>query len=134
VTVSSNATIASCIIKDGAFIGANASVGENCIIEEGAFIAAGANVPANTTVPANECWAGEVAEFLRRVSPAERENLEDQHHEYIELANIYCEHTEMNFRQWMDDVSMQNEKATLNPESFILYKYQELGLPTEEND
>lgn len=40
----------------------------------------------------------------------------------------------MNFREWMDDISNQNEKSWMNPESYVLYKYQELGLPTNEQD
>jgi len=105
VAISSNCNIGSCIIKDGAFIGANASIGDGCVIEEGALVAAGAKITAGTTVNANECWAGSPAEFLRNVRPDERENLQDQHQEYVDLANIYSEHTEQSFREWMDSHS-----------------------------
>lgn len=65
VQVSSNVNLSSCIIKDNAFIGANASLGTNCLIEDGAFVAAGSHVEAGTTIPSGEVWAGSPAEFLR---------------------------------------------------------------------
>lgn len=134
VTVSSNATINSCILKDGVYIGPNAFIGEGCVLEEGANVVAGAVLLAGTVVPANECWAGNPAELLKHVRPDERENLQDQHQEYVELAAIYCEHTEMTFREWMEFESNFQSKDLVDFEGMVLDRFEEMGLPTMEEE
>lgn len=132
VTVGSNCTIASCFLKDGAHIGVGSSIGQGCVIEEGGFIAAGSVVTPGTTVGADECWAGNPAEKLRIVTPDERENIQEQHAEYIELAGVYAEHTERTFRDWLDyhDDITQRENQSWEEES--LRMLEDAGLPTEE--
>ena len=134
VTVSSNVVLNSCILKDGVTIGPNATIGEGCVLEEGSIIVAGSQLAAGTVVPANECWAGNPGEVLRQVKPNEKENLQDQHQEYVELANIYCEHTEMSFRQWMDHFATWKAKEQQDMEGYVLERYEELGLPTSEEE
>lgn len=134
VTIGCNSWIGNCIIKDGAYLGPNVTINNGCTLEEGAFIAAGSVVSADTTVPANEVWAGSPAEFLRPVRPDERESLLDQHQEYKDMADIYCEHTEMTYREWINYTHDSTRKDNMSIEDIVYYRLSELGMPTEEGD
>lgn len=119
---------------DGANIGVGSSIGEGAVVETGSMVAPGSVVAPGTTIPENECWAGSPAERLRMVTPDERENLVDQHQEYVELAHIYCEHTEKTFREWLDYHDDINQRHNQDYEDSIMTKLHELGLPTEEDE
>ena len=58
------------------------------------MVAAGAVVPPGTTIPPNQIWVGNPAKYLRDIKPSERENIDENKDELIELSNVLAEETE----------------------------------------
>ena len=104
VGIDQDSSINSCDIGDNVFVGVGAYIGEGAKIEAGAMIAAGAIVPNGAVVKSGQVWAGNPAKFLRELTAIERENLKDQHKEYFRLSEVHAEHTELTFREFLDQV------------------------------
>lgn len=50
-------------------------------IEEGGVVAGGAVILDNVTVGSNELWAGNPAQFVRNITPTERQIMREHHQE-----------------------------------------------------
>lgn len=75
VTVGHNVTLHGCTVNDGALIGMGATVLDHAVIGRGAIVAAGALVLSNTVVGDGELWGGVPARFIKKVDPAQAQEL-----------------------------------------------------------
>ena len=89
VTIGHAATLHGCTIEDNVLIGMGAVVLDGVVVEEGAMVAAGAVVPPYKVVKAGEVWAGNPAQKLRDIKPAEAEYLLFSGPYYAEIAKTY---------------------------------------------
>lgn len=76
-----------------------ASVGRGATVESFAVVAAGAIVPDGTTVPSGQIYAGAPAKYLRDLTQQEKHLIGEHHFDMQQLAQVYNEMTEMNFRE-----------------------------------
>lgn len=80
VVVSSKALLEGNItLKERAFVGLGATLGEGCTVEAYGVVAAGAVLPKGTTVAQGQVYAGNPAQLVRTIGPAEREALDEYH-------------------------------------------------------
>ena len=89
ITVGHMALLHACRLEDGCFIGMRAVVMDGAVVESGAMIAAGALVTPNKRVLSGQLWAGSPAKYLRDLTPAERQMLQDSPRDYAALAASY---------------------------------------------
>lgn len=75
VSIGHNVTIHGATIKDGALVGMGATVLDGAVIGEGAIIAANALVLSNTIVEAGSIYAGVPAKFVKKVDPAQAQEI-----------------------------------------------------------
>jgi len=85
VTIGHRAVVHGCIIKDNVRIGIGALVLNGAVVEEGAQVGAGALVPPGKVVPAGWLVMGVPAKPVREMSHEEREDVEKNAREYVEL-------------------------------------------------
>lgn len=93
---------------DNSKISANCVIGNNaslysCEIGYGSMVAAGAVVVPGTKIPANQIWVGNPAKYLRDIQPIERENIDENKDELVELSNVLAEETEKNQHELVKD-------------------------------
>ena len=87
VTIGHGAIIQACTIERESLIGMGAIIGEGCHIETNAMIAAGSVVPNGVRIPSGELWAGNIAKFVRKLTPDEIAFLQRSAEEYVEVAH-----------------------------------------------
>ena len=75
-----------CVIEDRAFVGMGSVVMDGARIARAAMLAAGALLPPGRVVPAGELWAGRPARYLRRLTPAQTDQMGRQCAKYLALA------------------------------------------------
>eukprot|EP00761_Pharyngomonas_kirbyi_P012664 gb/GECH01012691.1/.p1 GENE.gb/GECH01012691.1/~~gb/GECH01012691.1/.p1 ORF type:complete len:341 (+),score=65.64 gb/GECH01012691.1/:1-1023(+) len=85
-----NARLHSCKIGYGSLVGIGATVLEGAIVEDGAMVAAGSVVPPGRIVPAGELWAGNPAQFMRKLSPNEIKNIKSDAIDYVNVARKHA--------------------------------------------
>ena len=79
-------------VKQGATIGANATILAGVEIGEGAIIAAGALILSGTKVPPYTMWAGVPAKFMKKVDPSQTNEINRKiAHNYSFYASWYQE-------------------------------------------
>lgn len=91
--ISSNSYLHNCQVGKNGFVGPGASVGEDCVLSEHSGLAAGGKLLAGSNIPTNEFWAGNPAQFLRKILPEEHEYIADLKMHYYKLGEVYLEET-----------------------------------------
>lgn len=90
VTVGHSVTLHGCTIDDGALIGMGSTILDFAHVGRGAIVAAGALVLKNTVIPDGELWGGVPAKFIKRVNPAQAEELNKTYaRHYVEYADWF---------------------------------------------
>ena len=79
-----------------------ASVGKGSTVESFGVVAAGAVVPEGTTVPSGQIYAGTPAKYLRDLTQQEKHLIGEHHFDMQQLAQVYNDMCEMNFREQQD--------------------------------
>ncbi|EAR99480.2 transcription factor apfi protein, putative (macronuclear) [Tetrahymena thermophila SB210] len=131
VFIGPNSYIQSSKINDNSFVGMGSTVSTGCNLASNAVVAAGSVVPENTQVPSNQIWAGSPAQYLRDITPEERQVLQEHHQECVQLARIHAEETEKSFREVLNDFDRITAEAEYDHESLALQKMRDLGFPME---
>ena len=85
VTLGHRVVVHGCTIHDNVRIGIGAIVLSGAIVEEWAQVAAGSLVPAGKTVPSGWLVMGIPAKPVRKMSPAELDDIKRNAEEYFEL-------------------------------------------------
>ena len=85
VTIGHRCVVHACTIMDNVRIGIGAVVLTGAVVEEGAQVAAGAVVPEGKVVPAGWLVMGVPAKPIRKMSPAEVEDILKNARDYLEL-------------------------------------------------
>ena len=80
-----------------------------------AVVAAGAVVPDNTHIPSLQVWAGNPAQFIRNVTPIEKQILREYLEETQALARIHQEETSKSFRDLL------SQRESLDPDNAAEY-------------
>ncbi len=101
VTIGHNVTVHGAKIRSGALIGMGSTLLDDCVIGRGAIVAAGALVLKNTVVRDGELWGGVPAKFIKKVDPAQAEELN------IGIAKHY-----IMYSKWFTD---ENPGTLVNP-------------------
>jgi carbonic anhydrase/acetyltransferase-like protein (isoleucine patch superfamily) len=89
VTIGHGCIVHACTLEDRAFVGMGSIVLDGARIESEGMLGAGALLSPGKCVGARELWLGRPARFVRRVSDAERAELDEQNQHYVELAAEY---------------------------------------------
>ncbi|EGR30110.1 transcription factor apfi, putative [Ichthyophthirius multifiliis] len=134
VFIGPNSYIQACQLEDNAFIGMGATVANGCRVSSSAVVSAGAVLQENTTIPSNQVWAGNPAQYLRDITPEEKQVIQEHLQECIQLARIHAEETEKSFREYINDMDQMYAEQSYDPEDFALQKLQDLGFPMEFED
>ena len=85
VTIGHRCVVHACTIMDNVRIGIGAVVLTGAVVEEGAQVAAGALVPEGKVVPAGWLVMGVPAKPIRKMSPAEVEDILKNAKDYLDL-------------------------------------------------
>ena len=85
VTIGHRCVVHACTIMDNVRIGIGAVVLTGAVVEEGAQVAAGALVPEGKVVPAGWLVMGVPAKPVRKMSPAEVEDILKNARDYLDL-------------------------------------------------
>lgn len=88
VYVGPNTVLQGSKLENRAFVGMGATVRHATVSSE-AVVAAGAVVPDNTHIPSMQVWAGNPAQFIRNVTPIEKQILREYLEESQALARIH---------------------------------------------
>lgn len=86
VVVGPGAVLQSCTIENRAKVGAGAVVMEGALVEEFGVVADGAVVHPGRRVPKGEVWAGNPAQFVRKLTATEMAELEEGAEAAADLA------------------------------------------------
>jgi len=134
VFVGPNVQLDACTLDHFAYIGMGATIHRDAIVEPYAMVAAGAVIPEGTVVPSGQVWAGNPAHYLRDVTQEEKHQISDYVIEMQQLSQIYCEETEMTFREQLDrddDLELWDTLSGTEKAAQILH---EKGLPLDYDD
>lgn len=134
VYVGANARIEDCELESFSYVGMGASVGKGCTIESFAVLAAGAQLADGDTVPTGQIYAGAPAKYLRDLTQQEKHLVGEHHLEMQQLAQVYHEMTEMDFREQIDAVDDGLRYQFADPQEKIQMKLFELGMPQTAAD
>ena len=85
VTIGHRAVVHACRVMNNVRIGIGAVVLDGAVVEEGAQVGAGALVPPGKIVPAGWLVMGVPAKPIRKMDPAELEDIVKNARDYIEL-------------------------------------------------
>ena len=89
ITIGHMALIHACSIEDNAFIGMQSTVMDKSIVEEYGFLGAGSLLSPGKIVRKNEMWIGRPAKFVRMITDQEREFMQGNLQNYLDLAKAY---------------------------------------------
>lgn len=78
-----------CILEPDAFVGMNACVMDGAVVESYAMVAAGALVTPGKRIPSGELWGGRPARVMRKITDAERAEIDRLANLYHELSREY---------------------------------------------
>lgn len=78
-----------CRLEADSFVGMNACVMDGAVVESYAMVAAGALVTPGKRIPSGEVWAGRPAKFMRRMTEAERAEIDSLAERYFNLSREY---------------------------------------------
>lgn len=134
VFVGPNARLDACHLESFSYVGMGASIGRGAVVESFAVVAAGAHVPEGATVPSGQIWAGSPAHYLRDLTQEEKHIISESNLEMQQLAQIYNEETEKNFREQLDSKDELLKYLRADPETKLQDKLAEYGLPETHED
>lgn len=109
-------------------------VGQGCTVESFAVLAAGARLADGETVPTGQIYAGAPAKYLRDLTQQEKHLIGEHHLEMQQLAQVYHEMTEMDFREQIDATDDSLRYQLQDPQERIQSKLFELGMPQTHED
>ncbi len=89
ITIGHMALIHACSIEDNAFIGMQSTVMDKSIVEEYGFLGAGSLLSPGKIVRKNELWVGRPAKFVRMITDQEKEFMQGNLQNYLDLAKAY---------------------------------------------
>ncbi len=89
ITIGHMALIHACSIEDNAFIGMQSTVMDKSIVEEYGFLGAGSLLSPGKIVRKNELWIGRPAKFVRMITDQEKEFMQGNLQNYLDLAKAY---------------------------------------------
>jgi gamma-carbonic anhydrase len=78
------------------------TVRRGAVVQPFAVVSAGAVVEENTVVPSGQIFAGAPAKYLRDLTQQEKHLMTEHKLEMQQLSHIYCEETELSFREIMN--------------------------------
>lgn len=90
VIIGPGAALQSCVIEEGASIGANAVVMEAALVEKSARVAEGAVVHPGRRIPAGQLWAGNPAVYVRDLTKGELAEVEGHADEAADNAALHA--------------------------------------------
>jgi gamma-carbonic anhydrase len=132
--VGSNVTLDACTLENFSCVMMGASIGRGATVESFAVVAAGAVVAEGTTVPSGQVWAGSPAHYLRDLTQEEKHIISEHHLEMQQLAQIYSEETEKNFREIVTSTDSYLKYLRADPGEKIEERLTEYGLPRTHDD
>jgi carbonic anhydrase/acetyltransferase-like protein (isoleucine patch superfamily) len=100
VQIGAGALLQSCIVEDGAVVGAGAVVMEGALVEKNARVAEGAVVHPGRRIPSGQVWGGNPAVYQRDVTKTELAEVEahadatannaaEHAHEFLPVQSAY---------------------------------------------
>lgn len=134
VYVGANARLDACELESFAYVGMGASVGRGAVVESFAVLAAGAQLADGDCVPSGQIYAGTPARYLRDLTQHEKHLISEHHLEMQQLAQVYCENTELSVRDQIDQQDALFRYIYQDPQEKIAEKMWELGMPQTHED
>ena len=96
-TVGHSAILHGCEIKGFSIIGMNATVLDNAVINKYCIIGANTLVPMRMEIPEGSLVIGTPAKVVRKLTDAERAQIDDSYQRYIEVGREYKKTLEMRY-------------------------------------
>ena len=112
---------------DHSFIGMGSTLADEVVVEPYAMVAAGSFVQRDTKISTNEIWAGNPAQFLRTITPEEKETIAEHKQEMINLASIHSEETEQTTQEVMDRDSLRESDYYDSYENTLANAMERMG-------
>ncbi|KRX07622.1 Trimeric LpxA-like protein [Pseudocohnilembus persalinus] len=134
VFIGSNSYIGSCTLQNNCFIGMGSTICDGATVESYGIVAAGSVVPEGVTVKSNQIWSGNPAQYLRDITPEEKQVIAEHQIEAVHLARIHAEETEKSFRDIVDELDDKFNQKFEDSEAQAIRKMKELGFPMEFDD
>ena len=130
VYVGPNAVLQGSKLENRSFVGMGATVRHATVASE-AVVAAGAVVPDNTNIPSMQVWAGNPAQYIRNVTPIEKQILREYLEETQTLARIHQEETSKTFRELLSQSDPIDPGNSLD---HLLSSLNDLDVPDDPED
>ncbi|CBZ24052.1 conserved hypothetical protein [Leishmania mexicana MHOM/GT/2001/U1103] len=87
--IGAGATLDCCEVHDNVYIGPGASIALGAVVENSGIVAAGSAVPKDARVYAGELWAGNPAQKIADVSPAQSSEVQHIVHDQIQVGKAH---------------------------------------------
>ncbi|AYU76320.1 Bacterial transferase hexapeptide (six repeats) [Leishmania donovani] len=112
--IGAGATLDCCEVHDNVYVGPGASIALGAVVENGAIVAAGSAVPKDARVYAGELWAGNPAQKIADVSPAQSSEVQHMVHDQIQVGKAHLQAIRDHVEQTKElDVNWLNEAVTM---------------------
>ncbi|KAK7201841.1 Bacterial transferase hexapeptide (six repeats) [Novymonas esmeraldas] len=106
--IGAGATLDCCEVHDNVYIGPGASIALGAVVENNSIVAAGSAVPKDARVYAGELWAGNPAQKVADVSPAQSAEVGHMVHDQVNVGkehyaaiHHHVEHTKELSAEWL---------------------------------
>ncbi|GJD12987.1 Gamma carbonic anhydrase 2, mitochondrial [Galdieria sulphuraria] len=90
VIIGARSSIYSCTIYDKVYIGWGSLIEEDCVISTRSVIASGSRLVKGTSVPSDELWGGNPANYIRKLTNEELNSFEQLLKEQQQLAELHA--------------------------------------------
>ena len=123
-----------CTIEDNAYVGMGASVARGAKVESFGVLAAGSTLAEGQTVPSGQIFAGAPSRYLRDLTQEEKHLISEHKLEMQQLAHVYNEETEKEFREQLDSIGERIKYRTQDPQDKLMDALRAAGIPETHED
>ena len=134
VYIGANTVVTDATLESFSYVGPGCTIGKGATVESFGMVAAGSHLTEGTVVPSGQVFAGSPAQYLRDLTQEEKHMLSEYKQEMQQMAQIYNEETEKDFREWVNDQDMRAYRLSAEPHELVADKLRDAGYPVEQED
>lgn len=103
VMIDHGTSLHACTIEDGCVIGMGCSILDGAVVGKNSILEAGSFVSPETNIPSGELWGGYPAQFIRKLSEDDFENMKKTSTFYNDLASQHAQEHEKTWQQQKEE-------------------------------